>query len=142
MKRNIFSTFLGVLSGIFIIFLMEIVSHIIYPLPAGIDIKDMEAIKAYTNAAPTIIFVLLIVSYSLGAIVGGLIAAAIALQNKISKAITVGGILMGLGAYNLFMIPHPVWTIIISIFLFIPCSYLGGYLGVKISSRRKKNTQE
>jgi hypothetical protein len=52
-----------------------------------------------------------------------------------SKAITSGGVLMGLGAYNLFMIPHPVWTIIISIFLFIPCSYLGGLWGIKISTK-------
>ena len=139
MKRNIFSMFLGVLSGFFIIFLMEIVSHIIYPQPAGLDIKDMDAIRAFTSTAPAIVFVLLVLSYSLGALVGGLVTAAIAAQNKISKAITAGGILMGVGVYNLFLIPHPVWTIIISIFLFIPCSYLGGYLGVRISAKRKRN---
>lgn len=136
--KNILSTFLGVLGGIFIIFTLEIVSHLIYPMPPEMDINDMEAIKAFTSSAPTTIFVLLVVSYALGSIVGGLVAAAIAATNKMTKAITVGGILMGLGAYNLFMIPHPVWTIIISIFLFIPCSYLGGYLGIKISSKKEK----
>lgn len=136
--KNILSTFLGVLGGIFIIFTLEVVSHLIYPPPPGMDINDMEAIKAFTGSAPSIVFILLIISYAVGSIVGGLIAAAIAPTNKMTKAITVGGILMGLGAYNLFMIPHPVWTIIISIFLFIPCSYLGGYWGIKISSRKLK----
>jgi hypothetical protein len=138
MVKKILSTVLGLISGLFVIFSMEVLSHIIYPMPAGIDLGDVEAIRAYTSSAPSIIFLLLVLSYALGSLAGGLIAAAIAPVNKMAKAITVGGILMGLGAYNLFMIPHPVWTIIISIFLFIPCSYLGGYWGTKLSSRKEQ----
>jgi hypothetical protein len=137
MIRNVLSTFLGLITGIFIIFSLEVLSHIIYPMPAGLNISDMEAIKLYTASAPVSVFILLILSYAIGSLIGGLTAAAVASKNKMSKAITVGGILMGLGAYNLLMIPHPVWTIIISIFLFIPCSYLGGYLGIKVSSRKE-----
>jgi hypothetical protein len=138
MVKSIISTFLGVIAGIFVIFSLKVISHIIYPLPAGLDINDPEALTEYTNAAPVVVFILLIVSYALASLVGGLISAAMATRNKMSNAITVGGILMGLGAYDLLMIPHPVWTIIISIFLFIPCSYLGGYLGIKLSSKKTK----
>lgn len=136
--RNALSVFLGVLTGIFIIFSLEIVSHIIYPIPEGTDLNDAEAINAYTNSAPVIIFILLIISYSLGSLLGGLVSSSVATHNKMTKSITTGGILMGLGVYNLFMIPHPVWTIIISVFLFIPCSYWGGYWGIKLSSKRNK----
>jgi hypothetical protein len=134
--KNILSTVLGVISGLFIIFTLEVLSHIIYPLPPGINIDDIEALKAFTSKAPSIVFILLVVSYATASLTGGLIASSMAPANKMAKAITVGGILMGLGAYNLFMIPHPVWTIIISIFLFIPCSYLGGYWGIKLSAKR------
>jgi hypothetical protein len=136
--RNALSVFLGVLTGIFIIFSLEIVSHIIYPIPEGTDLNNADAINAYTSAAPVIVFILLVVSYSLGSLVGGLVSSSVATLNKMTKSITTGGILMGLGVYNLFMIPHPVWTIIVSIFLFIPCSYLGGYLGIRISSKKEK----
>jgi hypothetical protein len=137
MLRNILSAFLGLITGIFIILSLEVLSHIIYPMPTGLNINDPEALVIYTSSAPVVVFVLLIISYATSALVGGLVAAAVAIKNKMSQAVTVGGILMGLGAYNLFMIPHPIWTIIISIFLFIPCSYLGGYLGIKMSIRRK-----
>ena len=134
--RNLISVFLGVISGIFIIFSLEIVNHIIYPIPKGMDLNNTEALNAYTSAAPMIVFILLIISYSLGSLVGGLVSSSIATYNKMTQSITTGGILMGLGVYNLFMIPHPIWTIIISIFLFIPCSYLGGYLGIKLSTKK------
>ncbi|MCW3104096.1 MAG: hypothetical protein JWO09_2536 [Bacteroidetes bacterium] len=136
MAKKILSTALGLIGGLFIIISLEVLGHVIYPMPAGMNLNDPEAINAYTSAAPSIVFILLVLSYALGSLVGGLIASAMAPVNKMANAITVGGILMGLGAYNLFMIPHPVWTIIISIFLFIPCSYLGGYWGIKASSRK------
>ncbi|MCW3072129.1 MAG: hypothetical protein JWO44_2019 [Bacteroidetes bacterium] len=136
MAKKILSTVLGLIGGLFVIFSLEVLGHIIYPMPAGINLSDTEAIKAYTSGAPSLVFVLLVFSYALGSMAGGLIAAAMAPANKMAKAITVGGILMGLGAYNLFMIPHPVWTIIISIFLFIPCSYLGGYWGIRLSAKK------
>lgn len=136
--KNALAVILGLLGSFFIILSLEIVGHIIYPPPANLDVTNMEELKAFTSSAPPIVFILVIISYAVGSIVGGLIASAIAVNNKITKAITVGGILMGLGAYNLFMIPHPIWTIIISIFLFIPCSYLGGYWGVKVSSKKEQ----
>jgi hypothetical protein len=136
MVKNILSVLVGLVASSFIIFALEIAGHIIYPAPADLDLNNMEAIKTFTSAAPPIVFVLVIIAYAIGSLVGGFIAAAIASKNKMTKAITVGGILMGLGAYNLFMIPHPIWTIIISIFLFIPCSWIGGMLGIKISTKK------
>jgi len=137
MAKNILSTALGLIGGLFIILSLEVAGHIIYPMPAGMNLNDPAAISAYTSGAPTIVFILLVLSYALGSLVAGLIAALMAPANKMAKAITVGGILMGLGAYNLFMIPHPVWTVIISIFLFIPCSYLGGYWGITILLKKQ-----
>lgn len=136
MVKNILSIIMGLAASSFIIFALEVLGHIIYPLPPDLDLNNMEAVKAFTGTAPPIVFVLVIIAYAVGSFVGGLVAAAIAVNNKMTKAITVGGILMGLGAYNLFMIPHPVWTIIISIFLFIPCSWMGGILGIRISSKK------
>lgn len=136
MVKNILAVILGLVASSFIIFSLEVVKYIIYPSPADLDPNDIEAVKIYTSAAPPVVFILVIIEFALGSLIGGIIAASIAKKNKMAQAITVGGILMGLGAYNLFMIPHPVWTIIISIFLFIPCSYLGGVLGTKLSSKK------
>jgi hypothetical protein len=138
MVKNILSVILGLIASFVTILIFESISHIIHPMPEGMDLNDMEAIKGYISTAPSIVFVLVILGYAIGSLVAGLISSAIAVTNKMTKAITVGGILMGLGAYNLFMIPHPIWTIIISIFVFIPCSYIGGLLGIKLSSNKIK----
>ena len=135
--KNILAVVLGLIASFIIILLLEGVGHVIYPPPTDLDMEDIDAIKAFTASAPNIVFILAIVAYAIGSIIGGLVSAVIAINNKMSQAITVGGILMGLGAYNLFMIPHPIWTIIISIFVFIPCSYLGGWWGIKVSTKKK-----
>lgn len=135
--KNILAVVLGLIASFIIILLLEGVGHAIYPPPADLDINDIDAIKAFTSTAPSIVFILVIIAYAVGSIIGGLVSAVVAVNNKMSKAITVGGILMGLGAYNLFMIPHPIWTIVISIFVFIPCSYAGGYWGIKVSAKKK-----
>jgi ABC-type Na+ efflux pump permease subunit len=138
MVRNILSIILGLLASFIIIIILESAGHIIHPPPPGLDTKDLEAVKTYVSTAPPIVFVLVILAYALGSFIGGVTASAVASNNKMAKAITVGGILMGLGAYNLFMIPHPVWTVIISLVVFIPFSYLGGYLGIKWSAKKKQ----
>ncbi len=139
MKKNILSIVFGLLVSFVLILIGDIISQLIYHRPAGFDEKNTAAVKIYVENAPSIVFIILIISYALGSILGGLVSSVIAPHNKMTKSITVGGILMGLGAYNLFMIPHPLWTIVISFFVLIPCSYLGGYLGMKISAKKTRN---
>ena len=139
MKKNILSIVFGLIVSFVLILIGEIISQVIYHRPAGFDNKNTEAVKIYVENAPAIVFIVLIISYAMGSIIGGLVSSIIAPHNKMTKSITVGGILMGLGAYNLFMVPHPIWTIVISFFVLIPCSYLGGYLGIRISAKRIRN---
>lgn len=140
MLKNTLAVVTGFLASFAIIIVIEGIGAVIYPQPAGFDMNNQEALKAYAAAAPAIVYVLLVLSYALGALVGGMIAAAMAVNKKMTKSITLGGILMGLGAYNLFMIPHPAWTIVISLFIFIPCSYLGGYWGIKVSAKKRRSS--
>ncbi|MCC6837959.1 MAG: hypothetical protein IT234_05420, partial [Bacteroidia bacterium] len=69
---------------------------------------------------------------------GALTSTFIAKEKHIPHAINIGGILMGLGAINLFTIPHPTWMIIISLIVFLPSAYLGGWLGLKWKIKRHK----
>ena len=65
------------------------------------------------------------------------VASVIAIEKKYNKAITVGGILMGLGVFNLVTIPHPTWVVILALLVFLPFAYFGGKLGIKLSSKKK-----
>lgn len=135
MIRNILSVIAGILSSFTVIVIVESIGHYISPMPAEVHINNPDAIKSYIETAPAIVFIMVILAYVLGSFTGGLIAALIATKNKNIKALTVGGILMGLGIFNLITIPHPAWVTILALSVFIPFAYLGGKLGEKASTR-------
>jgi len=130
MIRNILSIIAGIVAGIIVLFCVELVGHLISPPPA-FDVNDLEAMKAYTANAPAFIFIMLILAYMAGSFAGGFIAGSIARQKKLDNALTVGGVLLGLGTYNLFSLPHPTWVIVFGIVVFIPCAWIGGKLAEK-----------
>jgi hypothetical protein len=134
MLRNILSIVAGVLVGIIVLFCVELTGHLISPPPA-INFNDIEAMKAYTANAPSIVFIMLIAAYMAGSFVGGLVAGTIAKQKKLDNALSVGGILLGLGTYNLFSLPHPMWVVVSGIIVFIPFAWIGG----KLAENRIKN---
>ena len=135
--RNILSVIVGVAIGAMIIFLGENVIEHLNPLPLGLDLHNPETLKNYIANAPASMHLMLLISYALGCFTGGLVAAGIASDKKMTKAMTLGGLFMGIGMFNLIALSHPVWVIIASVFAFLPFAYLGGIIGIKISPKKK-----
>ncbi|MBL7884424.1 MAG: hypothetical protein JNL69_10180 [Bacteroidia bacterium] len=138
MLRNILSIVIGTILGIIVIQIIQILGHLINPPPADLDITNVEAINAYIASAPAIVFVLVIVSYAIGSFVGAFTSIFVSKEKHMSHAINIGGILMGLGAINLFTIPHPIWMIIVSLLVFLPSAYLGARVGIKVKMKNIK----
>ncbi len=135
--RNILSVIVGLIASFFVIEGIEIVGYKIYPPTTNLNFNNPDSFREYISNAPNSVFFLIILGYALGSLAGGFVASVIASINKMTKAIAVGGVLMGLGLFNLFNIPHPLWVIISALIVFIPCAYLGGKLGIKMSSKKK-----
>ncbi len=136
MIRKIIAIVIGLIASFIVIELIESIGYTIYPIPEGIDIRNIEALKTYISNAPTNVFLIIILGYAIGSFVGGFVSAWITKEEKIKTATTLGGILMGIGAINLFTIPHPIWVIVVALLVFIPFSYFGGKLGIKISEKK------
>jgi uncharacterized membrane protein len=75
--------------------------------------------------------------YAVGSLIGALVSAYISSNKKMIHAMTVGGILMGIGINNLVVSNHPSWVIVTSIFIFLPVAYLGGRLGKSFSTKKQ-----
>lgn len=138
MIRNILSVATGLLTSFIIIIILEAFGQILYPPPATINVHDAEAMKEFLSHAPTKVFILILVAYALGSFIGGWISSMIARVNKSGKAMTVGGVLMGVGMYNLMNFQHPLWVVIAGVFAFLPFSFLGGKLGVKMTPPKEQ----
>ncbi len=120
------------------IFIIEIGGHALHPMP--VDINNPEEFRDYIqHEAPKAFHLLILSGYALGSFTGGFVAAYISHDKKILRGVTVGGILMGLGIYNLMTLQHPTWVIVVAFFCFIPFAYLGGRYGKIISTKKQVN---
>jgi len=129
MGRKILAVVAGVILAGIITFAVQKIGHQVYPPPENLDMKNMEAMKAYVATLPMgpLLFVLL--SYIVGSFAGGWLAAKIARTSQIHLPLTVGGVQLFFGLINLVMIPHPMWFAIASVIVFLPAAYFGGKLG-------------
>jgi hypothetical protein len=136
MTRNFLSIIVGLISCFLVIFIVEIIGHTLNPLP--VDVNNPEEFRHYIqHEAPEAFYLLVLSGYAIGSFTGGMVTAWISVNKKIIHAMTVGGILMGLGVYNLVLIRHPSWVIVTAFFTFLPFAYLGGRIGKGLSTKKQ-----
>ena len=129
MVRNIVAVIVGLIAGSAFNMAIIMVSWMLYPPPAGVDLmKDPEAMKAYvaTLSLPAILIVL--VAHAGGALVGGLVASAIARRSPTVLGAIVGGFFLLGGIVNAISIPAPLWFVVLDLILYVPCGILGARL--------------
>lgn len=136
MTRNFLSILAGLTSCFLVIFIIEIIGHTLNPLP--VNINDPQAFSNYIqHDAPEAFYLLVLSGYAIGSFTGGFVTAWISMNKKIIRAVTVGGIVMGLGVYNMVLIRHPSWVIVTAFFTFLPFAYLGGRMGKNFSAKKQ-----
>lgn len=126
--KLIAAVFVGLMVGVVVIFIVETMSHSIYPPPENIDLTSKDALAKIISQAPVGALLFVILAYCLGSFIGGAVTHLISRLPKQRDALLTGLILLIFGAYNLTHIPHPTWMVILGIVCFLPSAYLGGWL--------------
>lgn len=129
MGRKILAVLAGILAAVVIVFVIEFISSMVYPPPPGMDMSDMEAMKAHVQTLPTGAFIFVLAAWTIAAFVGGLVAGKIAKSNEVLFAWIVGGVLLIASIANLVMIPHPVWFSVTGIVLILVATFMAGKFG-------------
>lgn len=111
MLRTVLATIAGILIGGIIIAVVEMIGHMIYPPPSGVDMKDPEQVKAIMGTIPFGAKFAVLIAWFLG-ILGGGIAGVLISQRKALPATIVALVLLAGAIATMFMIPHPVWMIV------------------------------
>lgn len=122
-----FLVFLGAsVAGFIVLGLVESISWMLYPAPEDLDLTDMEALAAYAAQVPLTAKLIVLAAWMIGAFVAGFIAGKFAPEGTGPKlALMAGGVLMLGGIMNTFMVPHPVWMLVIGLLQYLPMAYLG-----------------
>lgn len=130
--RNIVAVIVGLIAGgIVNMGIVTFGPHIIPP-PEGVDMTNMESLKASIHLLRPQHFISPFLAHAAGTFIGALVASRIAGSGKFMIA-------MGIGLFNLlggitaaFLIPAPVWFILLDLIgAYIPMAWLGWKLGGK-----------
>jgi hypothetical protein len=119
---------LGALVAIVLISLVEAINGRLYPLPAGLDINNREAMSGYIATLPLAAFLLLLLGYALGGLGGGYVAARLAPTRPMRHAGVVMILLVVASLLNLRSFEHPVWFWVANLVVVVGLPLLGGRL--------------
>ena len=138
MAANIGRLILGILAGLVVawlsITLCEFASVFLHRPPAGVDLRDPQALAAHIAAAPFHAMLLVVIGWSLAAFLGGWVAARIARHQRWAALVVGAVVVLGAIANNM-MVPHPQWMTIAGIVLPIPLAWLAARMATPRTPR-------
>jgi hypothetical protein len=134
MGKNIAAGVAGVLIAFGLAWLVEMIGHSVYPPPADIDFSDADAMRTYVAGLPLGALLFVAGAWSIGAFAGTIAACRIGTANPKIFAMVVGGMVLVATAFNLAIIPHPLWFSIAGIVGIIVAAWLGMTLSTQSDS--------
>ena len=132
--RYVLPVVVGTIAGMLLIKLGEDQLQKLYPLPAGIDKSNVEALANAIAGMPKAAFELLLLNYAISSFIAGVAAALVAGRKMMGPAVVVGIILTLGGLFNVITFPkQPVWFSVSNLLVYLPFSLLG-YVTVRKTS--------
>jgi len=128
--KNIFAIILGVIVGGFVNMGIVMLGPSLIAPPTGVDVNDMESIKANMHLYEMKHFIMPFLAHAIGTLVGGLVAAKVAASHKMRIAMIIGIFFLIGGIMMVMMLPSPIWFNVLDLgFAYLPMAYLGYKIG-------------
>jgi hypothetical protein len=127
--RNILAAIAGIITGSLVNGGLITISGAVIPPPPGVDVTDMESLKASMHLFEPKHFIFPFLAHALGTLVGAFVASSLAASNRMKFAVGVGVLFLIGGITNSFLLPAPAWFIAVDLIgAYIPMGWLGGKL--------------
>lgn len=106
MVRLVLGVIVGMIVAVATMAGLDLVTHILHPLPNSLRANDYAGIGAYIRTMPGWALALLALEWFLGALAGGLVAGII--SRRSTSVWLVALIVLAAALVNVFKIPHPL----------------------------------
>lgn len=130
-------TILGILAGLVVAWVTmsacEFASLFLHRPPAGMDLRDPQALAAHIAAAPASAMLVVVAGWTLAALFGGWVAARIARHRRVA-ALVIGALLVVGVIANSMIIAHPAWMTIAGLVLPLPTAWFAARLATPRAS--------
>lgn len=128
MGRLLFALLVGVIVNGLLVFGVESLGTLLFPLPAGLDATNVNQLRDYlaSGGVPVTALVMVVLAYLLGAFGGAFAATKLAPRRGLMPALVIGQISLVFVIINLLTLPHPMWMMIASVLVPLPAAWAGG----------------
>lgn len=128
MLRNISAGIAGIIIAIAIVFLADELSHTVYPMPAGLDTGDLEALRDYIASMPMGAYLMVMAGWVVATFVGAIVAGKLGTAEAWIFPTVVGGFVFAATTANLIAIPHPHWFTAVSLTAILVSAWLAWFV--------------
>ncbi|MGL6072849.1 MAG: hypothetical protein ACRC8S_01680 [Fimbriiglobus sp.] len=131
--RNVLAVIVGLVVGGSVNMGLVMLSPIVIPPPVGVDVTDAKSLADSIHLFEPKHFVFPFLAHALGTLSGSLVAFVIAGSYRAVFAYVIGGLTLLGGIAAAFMIPAPVWFIVLDLgAAYLPMSWLATQLGKRV----------
>ncbi len=110
-----------------VMMIFEYINSFIFPIPADLDWKDPEAVRALTESLPWTAYILVLLGWAFGSYKGGWVTTRLSGEKKFRTSLALAIILVLAGVWNVMLIGHDIVFTVIG----LPLLFLGTYLGYR-----------
>jgi hypothetical protein len=126
--RTTLALLAGVVVTFFTIAAVEQLGHLLYRAPEGLDWQDSSAASAYLKQLPVGALLLVLSGWLLGIFTGMAAATVLAGRCRGRFALSIGGLVLLGAASNFYMLPHPLWLMVLSLLMIPLLSYFSWWI--------------
>ena len=131
MKKKIMALVGGVVVGFIMVIVFEYINHLIFPPPADMDPMDIESVKAFMKEIPVGALIGIWFGWMISAFIAGFVSGKIDKINWKNNGYIIATVLLVASIVNMYLIPHPIWMVVITIIGYLPFTLAGSTLAVK-----------
>ena len=135
LMRSVGAIIASLVVAMMLIIAVEAISAIFHPFPPGVDTSDIEVVKAYVAKYPHWGLALAVVGWGGTVFASAWLATRLGAGRHPAHGIAVGALLFLAAAFNMFMLPYPIWFVIANLLIFP----LGIFWAVRFASGRQSN---
>ena len=133
--RNLLALLAGIAVGGGVNMSLIVLGPLLIPPPAGVDVTNAESFRAAMHLFEPRHFVVPFSAHALGTLAGALVGYLLSATQREAIAYAVGAVFLFGGVVASFMIPAPVWFVVLDLVVaYIPMAWLGLRLGKRMKA--------
>ena len=125
MARTIGSIVAGIIAAFVLVLAVEMIGLSLFTQPAEMDPTNPESVRQHLSEIPTGSFLTVLVAWTLAAFAGPVVTRRLRGDVPRWPALTAAAIFAAGCAYNLAVIPMPIWMLPSAVVLVIVASWFG-----------------